>query len=587
MKNMVTRPLSLLLILLMAGCAQLRQPKPVKPAEPAPTAQTKAEPSDDESTEANLPKQNLTGEVLFGVLASEISAQRGDFAPSAATELELAQRTGDPRLARRAAEFALRAGQMQIATAALAQWAKLDPESRMAREQLFIALLRTGRLDEAKPLVQSLLEKEPERASAIFIELARMSPLQTNHTAAFALVRELAGRYPDMQEARFAVVAMASEAKEQATLDAEFNRLAEIAPTWDLPVAWHTDRLVRANQLDAALAFLKKELARRPGASLNLKLAYPRLLVATKRYDEARQSFTTLHKANPHNPDILFALGLLSFESKDYDAAERYLKQAIEANYAAPDFIRLTLGQLAEARDKPDQARKWYADVGPGAEYLQAQVRLAQMEAHDGQLDTAIKRLDGLGGNAQERIALAVTSSQLAREAKQYERAQQLTNQALLENKGAPDLLYERALVLESLGKPAEAERDLRDYLKQKPNDAQALNALGYTLVSHTQRYKEAKVLLEKALKAEPNSPAILDSMGWLQYKLGKLQEALSYLERAWKEFPDPEVGAHYGEVLWKLGRKTEARAVWSKGHASEPRNTVLNETIKRLAGEL
>lgn len=595
--NMVTRPLSVLLILLMAGCAHLRpEAKAAKPVEG--TVEQKAEQEEKDVKEAKeaaeaeklnarLPKVPLSGDIVFGVLASEISAQRGNFGPSAATDLELAQRTGDPRLAQRAAEFALRAGQLQIATAALASWAKLDPESRPAREQLFITLLRTGHLAEAKPLVESLLEKEPDRVPAVFIELARLTPQQANRPTSFELVRELAGRYPQVQEARFAVIAIAAEANDQATVDAEFNRLAELSPKWDLPVAWYTDHLVRANKMDEGLSFLKRELARRPDAGFTLKMAYPRLLVANKRYEEARAGFAALHEQQPHNPDILFALGLLSFESKDYDAAEHYLKQALEAKYSSPDFVRLTLGQLAEARDKPAEARQWYADVGPSGEFLQAQVRLAQMEARDGLLDAAIKRLDGLGGNSQERIALAVTSSQLAREAKQNARAYQLVSAALTENKGAPDLLYERALVSESLGKIGDSERDLRDYLKQKPDDAQALNALGYTLANHTKRYKEAKALLEKALKVDPNSAAILDSMGWLQYKLGNLKESLSYLERAWKEFPDPEVGAHYGEVLWKLGRKNEAREVWSKGRANEPRNTVLNETIKRLAGEL
>jgi tetratricopeptide (TPR) repeat protein len=179
-----------------------------------------------------------------------------------------------------------------------------------------------------------------------------------------------------------------------------------------------------------------------------------------------------------------------------------------------------------------------------------------------------------------------VAASQLARELKDYKRAYQIDSSALKENKNAPELLYERALVAEEMGNVPQAEKDLHGYLALKPNDAQGLNALGYTLVSHTTRYKEAQVLLEKALKADPDNPAILDSVGWLHYKLGHLQVALGYLERAWAAFQDPEVGAHYGEVLWKLGRKDDARRIWQQAKTSEPTNVVLAETVRRLTGQ-
>jgi tetratricopeptide (TPR) repeat protein len=586
---MSSRPLPLLLVLLLAGCAHLSgsaKSGTQLGAEAAASAPAAAAAADPDDSEANLPKTPLTADVLFGVLASEISAQRGDVAPSAMTYLDLAKRTGDPRMAQRAAEFALQAGKGDVAAAALAEWLKIEPDNKRAREQLFITLLRTGKMAEARPLIEDLLKREPERTAAVFIELTRLSGGQEDHQAVLALVRDLAGQYPQLPEAHFALAAAAAEANDTQTVDAEFATLAKLAPKWDLPVAWMTERLVRSNQTELALSFLKRELARRPEAGFSLKTAYPRLLVATKHYDEARSEFTRLLAENPHAADVSFALGLLSFENKDYAGAEHYLKQSLDDHYAEPDFVRLTLGQLAEAQSHRDDARQWYGRVGPSTEYLQAQVRLAQMDAHDGQLDAALKRLDGLGGNAQERITLAVAASQLARELKDYKRAYQIDSSALKENKNAPELLYERALVAEEMGNVPQAEKDLHGYLALKPNDAQGLNALGYTLVSHTTRYKEAQVLLEKALKADPDNPAILDSVGWLHYKLGHLQVALGYLERAWAAFQDPEVGAHYGEVLWKLGRKDDARRIWQQAKTSEPTNVVLAETVRRLTGQ-
>lgn len=173
--------------------------------------------------------------------------------------------------------------------------------------------------------------------------------------------------------------------------------------------------------------------------------------------------------------------------------------------------------------------------------------------------------------------------SQLAREAKQYGKAYELLSKALQRMPKAPELLYERALVSDNLGNIGNAERDLKLVLKEKPGDAQALNALGYTLTNRTGRHQEALGYIEKALKSEPDNPIILDSLGWAQYKLGRLEAALKTLQKAYALLPDPELAAHLGEVLWKLGKKDEAQAVWDKALAESPEHDVLRETMRRL----
>ncbi|AAQ61721.1 tetratricopeptide repeat protein [Chromobacterium violaceum] len=574
------RSLPLLLALLLAACAGVKPPA-AQPAQPETKPAAESGPD-----EAKLPKVALSPEILYGVLAGEIAARRGAAGSAGLTYLDLARETRDPRMAQRAAEFCLLSGQLKPATEALQLWIELDPESLPAREQLFITLMRGGKLAESKPLIEELLRLEPQRAPAIFVQLARLSARQDGGSApSYRLVQELADRYPDLPEARFAVLAAAADNNDQAAVDRELNRLAGIAPKWDLPVAWQVDRL-RRKDINEAADFLQRELARRPDAGLELQIAYPRLLVGAKRFPEARSAFEALLKTHPDNPDLLYATGLLAYQMRDLKTADDRLQRALARQYPEQDFVRYTLGQIAEDDRDAERAGNWYRQVGPGQQYLPAQSRLAMLEAADGRLDEALSRLSGLGGTDQEKVSLALLQSQLAREAKQPRRAYDLLTQALQRQPRSSELLYERSLVSDMLGNAGNAERDLRLILKDKPGDAQALNALGYTLANRTSRYQEAYGYIEKALKAEPDNPVIQDSMGWVQYKLGRLDAARKALEKAYAAMQDPEVGAHLGEVLWKQGRRDEALAVWRKELAQHPGHEVIAETMRRLGAK-
>jgi len=567
------RPIPLLLLALLTACASERAPMSLV-SSPSVVASSPAS--------EGLPKVNLTPELLFGVLASEIAAQRGAISSAALTDLTLAKQTRDPRLAERAAQFSIAAGNLSVATDSLSLWLQLDPESISARQQLMVISLRSGQLAKSQPLIEDLLRRKPEDAPSVFVQLARLTSAQPDKDGAYRLVRSLAEGYPDLPEARFAVISAAAEAGDMATVSLEFDHLAMLAPKWDLPVAWEAERLRKQN-LDAALVFLKKELARRPGASLELKMAYPRLLVGAKRFGEARQEFEALLAKNPKQPELLYSAGLLAFQLNDLDVARKELEAALAQHYPDADFLRYSLGQIAENQRDAAAARSWYGQVGAGAQYLPAQVRLAFIEAQAGEFDAAMTRVGKLGSNPTERVQLVLIQSELAREAHRYDRAESVLTQALQHYPRAPELLYERALVQDLRNQPAAAERDLRLLLKLHPNDEQALNALGYILTNRSTRLTEAHRLIEKALKLAPANPMIIDSMGWVLYKQGHLDEALKYLDRAYALLPDQEVAAHYGEVLWKLGREKEARSLWAKALEATPDHPQLDETMQRL----
>ena len=559
-----------LLASVLSACAVTSAPAPVAQAPvPAP--------------EAAYPKLALSNDILFGVLASEIAAQRGAAAASAPTVLALAQRTRDPRLARRAAEFALTANRLDEAIRALKLWQELEPASDNAQYQLIAALLRAGRLSEATPGVQAQLAARPHEAPQVFMHLAGLLSRQPDKAGAYAMMKTLLAPFPSVAEGHFALMITAQEAGDDAMAQAEMATLATLAPAWDYPVGWQVERL-RQTSPEAALALLERELARRPQAGLELRLSYPRLLVMVKRYDAARDAFVQLSNKYPHQPEVAYAIGVLSYELKDYEEAERSLRDALALGYREPDFVRFTLGQMAEERKLPQEAVNWYEAITSGPQLPQAQSRLAVLEAEDGKLDAALARLERLADMQNTpRPTRMLAQAQLARNAEQPDRALTILSAALAKDGNVAEWRYERALLLDDRERVAEAERDLRAYLKLKPKSAQGLNALGYILANRTSRIREARELVSRALKLDPDNPMILDSMGWVEYRSGKLEAALRYLQRAHHLMPDPEIAAHLGEVLWKMGREAEARELWARSLEANPDSDIIRRTQQRF----
>lgn len=559
-----------LLASVLSACAITSAPAPVTQAPvPAP--------------EAAYPKLALSNDILFGVLASEIAAQRGAAAASAPTVLALAQRTRDPRLARRAAEFALTANRLDEAIRALKLWQELEPASDNAQYQLIAALLRAGRLSEATPGVQAQLAARPHEAAQVFMHLAGLLSRQPDKAGAYAMMKTLLAPYPSVAEGHFALMITAQEAGDDAMAQAEMATLATLAPAWDYPVGWQVERL-RQTSPEAALSLLERELARRPQAGLELRLSYPRLLVMVKRYDAARDAFVQLSNKYPHQPEVAYAIGVLSYELKDYEEAERSLRDALALGYREPDFVRFTLGQMAEERKLPQEAVNWYEAITSGPQLPQAQSRLAVLEAEDGKLDAALARLERLADMQNTpRPARVLAQAQLARNAEQPDRALAILSAALAKDGNVAEWRYERALLLDDRERVADAERDLRAYLKLKPKSAQGLNALGYILANRTNRIREARELVSRALKLDPDNPMILDSMGWVEYRSGKLEAALRYLQRAHHLMPDPEIAAHLGEVLWKMGREAEARELWARSLEANPDSDIIRRTQQRF----
>jgi tetratricopeptide (TPR) repeat protein len=313
-----------------------------------------------------------------------------------------------------------------------------------------------------------------------------------------------------------------------------------------------------------------------------LRMQYARLLTRND-LAEAQRQFEILLKQSPNNPDLLFSLALIHRENKELDQARVLLHRLLALRQRA-DEAHFYLGKTAEEQGQFEEALQQYMQVQPGRDFINATNRIAALllaSGHEEELGQYFDRLRQRLADSREQL-FALEADNLNANG-QLEASLAVLNRGLVEFPESTSLQYSRSMLYERLGDLQKMEQELRAIIAREPDNATAMNALGYTLANKTDRYEEAEQLIARALQLDPGEPAILDSMGWVKYRLGNYPEALDYLRQAYELFPDPEVAAHLGEVLWALGQQQTAREVWSTALEGNPQHTVLIETIQRL----
>jgi tetratricopeptide (TPR) repeat protein len=356
----------------------------------------------------------------------------------------------------------------------------------------------------------------------------------------------------------------------------------KLRPDWEAPALLAAAVLSKSAPAEATIE-LKKFIAANP-KSVEAQLAYARSLYGEKKYAEALAEFQRMERASPGNPDVLYPLALLALDARDYANAETYFKKLLSADVRDRNPVYLYLGQAAEEQKKYAQARDWWREIGRGEQYLPAQARIAQSFAKEGKIEEARTFLHSVvATNNQQRVQMILAEAQILRDANQNREAFDLLEKSLEKLPNHPDLLYESAMTAEKLSKLDVQETQLKKLIQLKPDYAHAYNALGYSLADRNERLTEARDLIEKALKIAPDDAAIIDSMGWVMYRLGDLPRAVELLKRAYEARPDAEIAAHLGEVLWQMNRKAEADRVWREALAKAPDDEMLKNTIKRL----
>lgn len=529
--------------------------------------------------EAMLPKQPLTPDILFKFLVAEVAGQRGALGVAQPAYMDLARQTRDPRIARRAAEVSMFARNQAGALEAAQLWLAAEPDSARAQQTVVGLLLNEGKLDEAEPILRNLLKQDP---ADVFMQLSALMGKIRDHQAALAMTERLAADYPALPEAHFAVAQAAAQSGRLDLAEVALKQASRLRPGWE-PAALMRAQILAKTSLTDALTFMRDFLATYPDAR-EVRLAYARSLVSANQITEARAEFTRLTQEMPRNAEVTLAAGLLALQVGDLEAARGLLTETLEYGPRDTDMVNYYLGQVAERTQQPEVAAAHYAEVKTGNYLVPARARQAALLAQAGKLEEARALLAFTHGeNEAQSVRLIQAQAELLGDSKKYALEFETLSDGIKRYPNAADLYYDRAMVAEKLGKLDVLETDLRKVIVLRPDNAQAYNALGYTLADRTDRLAEAIPLLDKALSLAPNDAYILDSVGWAQFRSGNLNKAQDYLERAYKLRPDPEIAAHLGEVLWARGQRDEAGKLWQTSLQTHPQNEVLLETLHRL----
>ena len=532
---------------------------------------------------------SFSPDVMYKILVGDIALQRGEPGVAARAYYEAAREAQDAGLARRATEVALFARQRSLALQAAQLWQKLDPSSDRARQMASMLALPSGGADLKADLAKLLADAagKGNTLGEAFLQLNRALSGQQDKTAVYKLVTELAQPYPGVPEAQFAVALAGyntglNDVEVASASMRAVDRALELNPGWERAVLLKADLLAK-NSRESAISYLTAFLADSP-QSRPAAGALAQLYTEDKRYGDARAVFQRLLDADPTDRELEYAVAALSFQMRDYPAAERGFLKLKDAGFGEPGAVSFYLGEIAEETHRYDDAIARYREITEGDRVWAAKLRIAAVMSKQGKTAAARSFLANLEPDgAEQEIQLKQADAQLLQDAKDYKGAYAVLNDALAGDPDSVDLLYDIAMVAEKLDRLDEVESRLKRVIELKPDNAQALNALGYTLVDRTQRAAEGMSLIEKAHTLAPDDPFILDSMGWGNYRLGNLDESEKFLRRALAERPDPEIAAHLGEVLWAKGERTSARDVWQAQLKETPDNPVLLETVRRF----
>jgi tetratricopeptide (TPR) repeat protein len=578
-------PLSLVLLLLT---------DPVFSGSPDPSTSTFALAADNEGpaskeTSESSPggpetrrreNSGLTSDLIYSTLVAEVASQRGDQRMAFTHFLHAARLALDAGLAERATRAAVALKDGEAIQRAIDTWLELAPDAMTAHQ--IAAYVRLEADDTAGAMVhlRRIVSLAAERGEDGFMQAARLVNKLNPADRRLGLMETLTADEPENADAWFARALVAAGADRFDQSREAARRAAELRPGWNEPRIFLVQVLLSQGERAEARSTLEAFVDEDP-EDHGLRMLYAQLLVDEKEFARARDAFEYMLRDKPKEPDVLFALGILSLQLEDMEAARDYFTRLRETGKRQDDSAYY-LGQSAELADDLEAAVSWYRKV-EGEHGLDAQIRIARIRAEQGAVERGREILQQLRDQwPDDAVTLYLVEAEILRDLDRPREAMAVYDKALVSHPQTPDLLYARALHAASLNRLEILERDLKSIIDKDPEHADALNALGYSLADLTDRYQEALGYIERALTLKPEDPAVLDSMGWVQYRLGNLEESVTYLRKALSLMPDGEIAAHLGEVLWALGRRDEAWSIWEEALERDPQHTYLLRVIGR-----
>lgn len=550
--------------------------------------------------EGELPAVRLTSDILYRLLVAELSAQRSSFDTAAELMYGLARETSDPRLARRAFQFAMAAHDLPAALRAARQWVLLSPNDPDAVASSLALAASSGQTTGLATNLRSRIEKATNKEHAIAQAASIVSKMSDKRVAFEVLDQALPESVRQVPLAHLALADAAWQADDPVQALESARAALALAPNSEMAAQRVLEYGLRVDSR-AAIRETEDYVARHPEMR-RLRLLLVNRLVVRHEFDAALEQVAAMRQLAPEDFDLLYTEAEVNVRAQRYERARQLLAEYIavqeQRSDALPDKAttasgdasdaRLLLVQIAEKEGDSDEAiRQLDLIRDPGVRF-QAQIHKAVLVSRKGDLEGARSTLQALEPqDDKERTVLALTQASILRDAGRSEEAISLLETADADMPDTAELKYDLAMLYERQGRYDDFERLMRQIIQLVPDNANAYNSLGYTFADRNVNLDEAEELLERALELEPDNPYILDSVGWYLYRTGDFVGSLEYLRRSWHQLPSGEVAAHLGEVLWMTGRKAEARGIWQEGLAAEPDNEVLQKTLRRFGVRL
>ena len=559
-------------VLLLGGCQSFMQSAPDSgpPVEEATPATAKASPSEYGS---------FSSDTLYALLVAELAGQRNRFDIALGNYVQQANATQDAGVAERGFRIAEYLGADQAALDTALIWANNAPENLDAQRAAAVQLARAGRYEESLAFMEKVLQGQGD-THFDFLALSAAETDPDTRTGLLQSFDQLLAKHPDNPQLKFgkAVLLQQDGHPEEALALLEEQPARE----QEIPSILLQARLLQIlERSKEALPLLEKSLRQHP-EDKRLRLTYARLLVEQDRLDEAMGEFATLVQQHPGDDDLRFSMALVCLEAQAWREAIVYLEELIERG-SHLDAANFNLGRAYRELGQHEKALAAFAKVGLGNEYLPAKLMQAELLFSLGRNQDASQLL----ASAREEqpdyaIQLYLIEIEALSNQGQTEAAWQRAEQALEQFPEDLNLLYTRAMIAEKRGDLAQLEQDLSFIIEREPDNAMAINALGYTRAARTTRYQEALALIDRARVAEPDNAAIIDSYGWVLYRLGRNEEALVQLRRAYSLQEDPEIAAHLAEVLWFTGDQAQARRYFEEARKLDPDNRSLRRALEK-----
>ena len=592
-------PIALTVVLLaLAGCST---PSVSTVAGPIPAPAAVSAKAGKSTAAPEVTKYgNFTEDQLTRSIMAELAGQRGQNAMALNEYAKLARETSNVSIIERAMHIAAFSREPNLAIEMGELWLLQDPQAVEPRQTIALELVSLARYRDAFHQFDLLLEQNEEVDFRLLS--ARIAATAGNGTPVLSgLIDDYEGllkRYPLHESLRLSLAHLYQLDKQPKPALAIIEQMLKEVERRDRDSKLPSDQQNGVKGGDLVILQVQLlELMADHATSLRklqqgvhtyadhkeLRLLYGRRLINDHKFPEAREQFSLLVQQNPGDYDMLYSLALLSMEVNQLDEARNYLQRLV-LNGQKLDDAHYYLGYIDGQQNQAERAIEQYKLVKAGSNFLQALRNLTELMVRAGRYDELHSYLQNIRfRNSDLNIQLLTIEANTLITEKKFDIATNMLNNSVGAFPNNVDLLFLRSVLSQDTNDLVLMESDLRKIILLQPQSPVAYNSLGYTLADRTNRYQEAYDLIKHAAELDPNDPAIMDSLGWVQYKLGKYREAREILDKAYKLYPDPEVAAHLGEVLWVLGERSAATKIWRSALTSQPDSVYVRNTIQRL----